>query len=58
MNGKDVIVDLVINEPTIAHAFHDYFAELWERIAPPHKDKPQVINWLEQQLALLVASVP
>lgn len=58
MTGKDVIIELAINEPTIVHAFHDYFAELWERIAPPHKDKTQVIKWLEQQVALLSASVP
>ncbi|HEU5368653.1 MAG TPA: hypothetical protein VFU69_09320, partial [Ktedonobacterales bacterium] len=56
-HGKDVLVDVVINEPTIAHAFHDYFEELWERIAPAHKDKAQVIAWLEQQLALLNAAV-
>ncbi|HEY7124690.1 MAG TPA: hypothetical protein VH540_12115 [Ktedonobacterales bacterium] len=58
MRGKDIIVELVINEPSIVQAFHDYFAELWERIAPDHKDKARVINWLEQQVALLGASVP
>lgn len=57
IHGKDVIVDLVINEPTIAHAFHDYFAEVWENIAPAHKDRAQVIAWLEQQLARLSAPV-
>jgi hypothetical protein len=55
-HGKDVFVDVVINEPTIAHAFHDYFEELWDRIAPAHKDKAQVIAWLEQQLVLLSAA--
>jgi transcriptional regulator with XRE-family HTH domain len=55
-HGKDVFIDVVINEPTIAHAFHDYFEELWDRIAPAHKDKAQVIVWLEQQLALFNAA--
>lgn len=56
MTGKDIIIELAINEPSIIHAFHDYFAELWERIAPPHKDKAQVIEWLEQQAAMFSAS--
>lgn len=51
--GKDIIIDLVIHEPMIIHAFQDYFAELWEQIAPQHKEKRAVITWLEQQLALL-----
>ena len=58
LTDKDIIIELAINEPSIIHAFHDYFAELWERIAPPHKDKALVIGWLEQQLARLSASVP
>jgi transcriptional regulator with XRE-family HTH domain len=57
MGGKDVLVELIIHEPTIVHAFHDYFAELWDRINPAHKDKTQVIAWLEHQIALLSASV-
>ncbi len=56
-NGKAIQVELLIHEPTIVHAFHDYFAELWDRIAPAHKDKTQVITWLEQQLASLRAGV-
>lgn len=57
MSGKDVQVELLIHEPTIVHAFHDYVAELWDRIAPAHKDKTQVIAWLEQQIASLRAGV-
>ena len=57
MTGKDIVIELIINEPTIVQAFQDYFTELWERIAPAHKDKGQVIAWLEQQLAHLSASV-
>lgn len=57
ISGKDVLVDVVINEPAIVQAFHNYFGELWERIAPDHKDKAQVIAWLEQQLAQLSAGV-
>lgn len=55
--GKDIVIELVIHEPAIVQAFHDYFAELWGRIAPAHKDKTRVIAWLEQQLALLSAPV-
>ncbi|HEY7349195.1 MAG TPA: hypothetical protein VH599_12855 [Ktedonobacterales bacterium] len=54
--GKDIMIELVINESTIVHAFHDYFTELWERIAPEHKDKAHIIAWLEQQLDLLGAA--
>jgi hypothetical protein len=57
MKDKDIIIELVINEPTIVHTFHDYFKELWDRIAPEHKDKSQVIAWLEQQLVQLGQSV-
>jgi transcriptional regulator with XRE-family HTH domain len=52
-SGKDILLDLLIHEPTIARAFQDYFDDLWEQIAPEHKDKIQVIRWLEDQLARL-----
>lgn len=58
MRGKDIIIELAINEPSIVRAFHDYFAELWERIAPSHKDKAHVIEWLEHQVAQLSVSIP
>lgn len=52
-SGKDILVDLIIHEPTIARAFQDYFDDLWEQISPEHKDKAQVIRWLQQQIAIL-----
>ncbi len=51
--GKDILVDLIIHEPTIARAFQDHFDDLWEQISPEHKDKKQVMHWLEQQIAVL-----
>lgn len=56
-SGKDILVDLIIYEPTIARAFLGYFDDLWEQITPEHKDKAQVIRWLEQQAALLKEEV-
>lgn len=52
-DGKEVMIDVVIEEPTIVQAFRHYFDGLWESIAPSHKDKRQVIGWIEQQLAQL-----
>jgi hypothetical protein len=57
-HGKDVMVDVVIREPTITQAFSQYFAEAWDSIAPAHKDKREVIGWLEQQLGRLTAVTP
>lgn len=53
VSGNDIIVDLVIQEPTIVRAFQDHFEDLWKRIAPHNKEKCAVIAWLEQQISLL-----
>lgn len=51
--GKEILQGLPISEPTIVRAFHDYFEAAWRQIAPPNKDKRHVIQWMEQQMALI-----
>lgn len=42
-----------ITEATIVAAFREHFLQMWERIAPPHRQKADVIMLLEQQAAIL-----
>ena len=37
---------IVIDEPTVAEAFRQYFDHLWGRISPRNYDKDYVISWL------------
>ena len=37
---------IVIDEPTVAEAFRQYFNHLWGRISPRNYDKDYVISWL------------
>ena len=51
--GKEILQGLPISEPTIVRAFHDYFEAAWRQVNPPNKDKRYVIQWMEQQTALI-----
>ncbi|MNE38804.1 hypothetical protein D3C80_1327160 [compost metagenome] len=44
---------IAITEGTIVRAFQDYFDDLWERINPIYREKPFVISWIKDKLALL-----
>lgn len=46
-------VRLSITEPMLVKAFHEYFKEIWEQIAPVNKNKQEVIEWLQNQINLL-----
>lgn len=48
-----ILLQVHITEPTIVAAFREHFADMWERIAPPHKQKPDVVLWLKRQAELL-----
>lgn len=50
----DQKVELIaITEGTIVRAFQDYFDNIWERINPIYRDKPFIISWIKDKLALL-----
>jgi len=44
---------LSMEEPMISYAFVEYFKEIWENIAPPDKDKKEIILWLESNIKIL-----
>ena len=48
-----VMMQVHITEPTIVAAFREHFADMWERVAPPHRQKPDVVLWLKRQAELL-----
>jgi hypothetical protein len=41
--GKSTQLTLHITEPTLVMAFRQQYEDAWERIAPPHKDKVEVL---------------
>lgn len=53
VSDRPTTVPVHISEPTIVAAFREHFADMWERIAPPHKQKSDVIQWLQRQVDLL-----
>jgi len=44
---------LYTEEPTVVNAVYNYFKDTWEHIAPVHKDKREIIKWLQNQLSLM-----
>ncbi|WP_052298649.1 hypothetical protein [Syntrophobotulus glycolicus] len=46
-------VRLSVTEPMLVKAFHEYFKEIWEQIAPVNKNKQELIQWLQSQINLL-----
>jgi len=50
-DGQEMHINVSINDPMIAQAFSDYFAELWtDNINPMHRDKEYIIWFLERLL--------
>lgn len=46
-------VQLSIEEPMVVRACTENFKELWDRIAPVHKDKGEIITWLQSFVDML-----
>lgn len=53
LSGVKPEVRLSITEPMLVKAFDAYFKEIWEQIAPVNKNKQEVIDWLQSQIAHL-----
>ncbi len=51
--GNLASVNLHITEPTVAGGFREYFRQMWQRIPPTHREKDDVIRWIERQISEL-----
>jgi hypothetical protein len=47
---QPVDLDITLDEPGIVAAFVEHFESHWRRMAPEHRDRDWVIQWLEEQL--------
>lgn len=48
--ATDEELQLLITEPSIIHAYHEYGQELWQRIRPHNREREYVVWWLRQRL--------
>ncbi|HEY7021934.1 MAG TPA: hypothetical protein VH349_12520, partial [Ktedonobacterales bacterium] len=57
---QDLIeIDVVLQEPLVAAAYHAHVMELWDRkIAEPHREKVSVLAWLDARIADLIEANP
>ena len=51
--NQPVDLNITLDEPGIVSAFVEHFEAHWRHIAPEHRNKAWVINWLEEQLRLI-----
>jgi transcriptional regulator with XRE-family HTH domain len=56
IDDHPVDLDITLDEPGIVAAFVEHFESHWRRIAPEHRDRDWVINWLEGQLRAIPKS--
>jgi hypothetical protein len=56
IDDHPVDLDITLDEPGIVAAFVEHFESHWRRIAPEHRDRDWVINWLEGQLRAIPES--
>lgn len=45
---------LSIEEPMFVNAFNEYFKEIWENISPINKNKKSIIEWIQNQINILI----